>query len=201
MRSVRLPALLALSALAVAAWASQDPKGGMSPEAMERAMGLAMDAAHPGPEHELLARYAGEWTLEASLAMAPGAEPFTEKGTARMHPILGGRFLQIDVEGGFQGMPYESMTLLGFDRRYGDWTLLAFDTFGTYYVTAKGKRGEDGIVRVDGRDEDLMGPQVYTFVVEFVSDDELVVSTDFTALAGQAFEEPFRMVTVRYKRK
>ena len=200
MRSVRLPALLALAALglvAVTARATQDPPEGMSPEAMAQAMELAQ----PGPEHELLAKHAGEWTVEASLAMAPGTEPFTEKGTARMHPILGGRFLQIDVQGAFMGMPFESMTLMGFDRRYGDWTLIGFDTYGTYYVTAKGKRGEDGVVRMDGRDEDLTGPQLYTFVVEFVSDDELVVSTDFTAFAGQTFEEPFRMVSVRYKRK
>ena len=81
------------------------------------------------------------------------------------------------------------------------WTLLAFDTFGTYYVSAKGRRGEDGVVRMDGRDDDTMGPQVFTFVVEFVSDDELVVATDFSELAGQAFDEPFRMVTVRYRRK
>jgi len=204
MRFDRLPALLALAALAlvtVAARATQDPPEGMSPEAMERAMGLAMDAAQPGPEHELLARYAGEWTVEASFRMAPGGERFTETGTARMHPILGGRFLQIDVQGGFMGSPFESMTLLGFDRRYDDWTLIGFDTYGTYYVTAKGKRSEDGVVRMDGRDEDLMGPQVYTFVVELVSDDELVVSTEFTAFAGQTFEEPFRMVSVRYKRK
>ena len=204
MRFVRLPALLTLAAVglvAVAARAPQDPPEGMDPEGMAQAMALAMDAAQPGPEHELLAKYAGEWNLEASFRMAPGAQLLTETGTARMHPILGGRFLQIDVEGAFMGSPFESMTLLGFDRRYDDWTLIGFDTYGTYYVTAKGKRGEDGVVRMDGRDEDLMGPQVYTFVVEFVSDDELVVSTEFTAFAGQTFEEPFRMVTIRYKRK
>ena len=204
MRSARLPALLAVATLglvAVSARATQDPPEGMSPEAMAQAMAQSMELARPGPEHELLARYAGDWTLEASITMTPGSQPLTETGTARMHTILGGRFLQIDVEGGFMGTPYESMTLLGFDRRYDDWTLLAFDTYGTYYVTAKGKHGEDGVVRMDGREEDLMGPQVYTFVVEFVSDDELVVATDFTALAGQTFDEPFRMVTVRYKRK
>ena len=200
MRTLRISALLALTTLGLAVAAArtaQDPGKGLDPAAMAKAMELAQ----PGPEHELLAKYVGEWTLEASLTMAPGAQPMTEKGQARMHTIMGGRFLQIDVEGGFMGMPFESLTLLGFDRRYENWTLVGFDSFGTYWISASGKRGDDGKVHMRGREEDLTGPMAFTFEVEFRGDDELLLSTDFTQMAGQTFEEPFRMSSVRYTRK
>jgi hypothetical protein len=143
----------------------------------------------------------GDWVSEVTITMAPGAEPMTQTATASCRTILGGRFLQMDSQGSFMGQPFESVGMFGFDRRHKTWTTVGFDTLGTYWVSASGKRDEDGVIRMHGRDDDPMGEQVFITELRFVSDDEFVSSLLFTKLGPQAFEQPFRMVEVRYKRK
>jgi hypothetical protein len=44
----------------------------------------------------------------------------------------------MDVRGAAQGAPFESLTILGYDRGPGEYTAVGYDTFGTFYVTAAG---------------------------------------------------------------
>jgi hypothetical protein len=164
-------------------------------------MAEMMELAQPGPEHAELATYAGEWESEVLLTLAPGAEPVREAATATSRMVLGGRFLQMESKGAFMGQPVESLSMLGFDRRHGTWTTVGFDTLGTYWVSASGRRDDDGVIRMHGRDDDPTGAQVFYFETRFVSDDEFVSTVNFTQHGGQAYDEPFRMVEVRYKRK
>jgi hypothetical protein len=115
--------------------------------------------------------------------------------------VLGGRFLELVAKGDFMGAPFESITMIGFDRRNEVWTTVGFDTLGTYWVTGTGKRDEAGVIHMLGRDESPQGSQEFIFEVEFVSDDELVSSVYFTKMGPQVFDEPFKMVEVRYTRK
>ncbi len=196
-------ALLSLAALAVArTGAPQDRDPVALPPGLDmEMMAKMMELAQPGPEHEELARLAGEWEPAISAQMMPGAPPMKESAPATASMILGGRFLEIVSEGDFMGQPVESRAILGFDRRHEVFTLIALDTLGTYWVTAQGKRGEDGVIRMQGEDDEPMGKQVYTFEYEILSADEYEYRVLFSRLGSQEFEEPFEMVSVHCTRK
>ena len=115
--------------------------------------------------------------------------------------ILGGRFLEIVSKGDFMGQDFESVGFLGFDRRHEVYTAIGLDTMGTYWVSGKGTRGEDGVIRMHGEDDDPAGKQVYTFEYEIISDDEYEDRVVFESIGSQTFDPPHTMVTVRAKRK
>lgn len=192
--SVLAAATLALGAFAFVAHARQDA-------ADPAAMAEMMQLAQPGPEHEELARYAGEWDVAMSFAMMPGAEPMRAQARAVAASILGKRFLEIDTQGSLMGMPVQSKTLLGFDRRHGRWTTVGFDTMGTYWVSGQGVREADGVARLHGVDDDPKGKQVYTFELSFVSADEFTIDVVFSQLGEARFDPPHRMVEMRYTRR
>jgi len=67
---------------------------------------------------------------------------------------LGGRFL---ISEGSSNNPtgigeptVEVLSIYGFDRRTNEYTVVGFDTMGTYYVTAAGTREPDGLMRMRG---------------------------------------------------
>ena len=64
----------------------------------------------------------------------PGAPPMTFTGTSDAKMILGGRFLQINgsAQAANPGMSSESLTVIGFDKRTGKYTMWGVDTDGTY---------------------------------------------------------------------
>lgn len=95
-----------------------------------------IEAAKPVEEHERVAELAGPWNVTTRFWLGPEATTATGKGEGRR--ILGGRFLVLDTD--VQGTPAaQGMTIYGFDRRTGDYTLVGYDTLGTYYITAAGK--------------------------------------------------------------
>ena len=170
------------------------PAEGLDMEQMMEAMKLA----GPGPEHELLASRAGEWTTTVTLSgMTPDTPPQEQTGKASAKMILGGRFLQIHSSGSFMGMPFESLETLGFDRRHGHYTVVGMDTLGTYSVTARGEKDDDGIIRMHGEDDDPMGKQIYTFELEILSPDEHEYRVIFHQIGEHVFEGGFQMVKVR----
>jgi len=45
--------------------------------------------------------------------------------------------------------------MLGFDRRHDEYTIQSLDSWGTYFVTARGKRAEDAkLIKLYGTDDD-----------------------------------------------
>lgn len=181
---------------------SQDgaPEGAPAGLSMEQMMAM-MELAQPGPEHEEFARRVGEWDAEISMQMMPGAPAQVVPASASARTILGGRYLEITTKGSMMGMPTESIAILGFDRRHGEYTLIGLDTMGTYWVTGQGKRGEDGVLRMRGEDDEPMGKQVYTFEYKFLGPDEHEFRVLFHELGPQKFDPPFQMVKVHSKRK
>ena len=52
-----------------------------------------------------------------------------------------------------------------------------------------------------GRDDSPTGPQIYFFEMQFVSDDEFVSAVYFSQVGPETYDEPFKMMEVRYTRK
>jgi hypothetical protein len=114
----------------------QETKKVDSTEAM---MEMYIEMAKPVPEHQKLGELSGRWTMTSKLWFNPAEPPRVASGTATGRLILGGRFLHLDssVKGG--AISADSVTILGFDRRSNDYTMIGLDTLGTYYITAAGK--------------------------------------------------------------
>ena len=95
------------------------------------------------------------------------------------------------------GEPFESITILGFDRRHGVYTLVGYDTMGTYYITAQGSIQEDGtLVLVGGDDNPPMGRQDYEFHMRFPSDDEMTTEL-YMSIAGSEMSKMVEWTSTR----
>jgi hypothetical protein len=135
---------LAIMLCALPALAQTQP----TPAQVER----MLEPLRPTAEHQELAVLAGRWRQEVTYAM--GGPPMKATGIVTNRMILGGRFL---VSEGTSNNPsgigdptVEFMSVYGFDRRTRDFTIVAFDTMGTYYVTAAGTKTSGGTVLMSG---------------------------------------------------
>ncbi|MBD3257137.1 DUF1579 domain-containing protein [candidate division GN15 bacterium] len=157
-----------------------------------------MRLAQPGPEHERLASLAGEWQLSNKAWMQPG-EPLTSEGTGTAEMILGGRFLKITNESTVMGQQYTGLSIIGFDRRHEEYTIVAYDNTGTYYVAARGKMEDDGkTIRMYGEDVDpIFGfTQKYDMVLTLVDNNTFVFEIIFKNPEMTFGQEEFKMVEV-----
>jgi hypothetical protein len=85
----------------------------------------------PGEQHKMLSQYAGEWTYTMKSWMEPGAktEESTGKTTAQM--ILGGRWLQQNIEGTAMGQPWEGLSYTGYNNLTKQYETIFLDSMGT----------------------------------------------------------------------
>lgn len=162
-----------------------------------------MQLAQPGPEHAELAKLEGTWDLEVSYWMKPGTEATVMNATGTNKLILGGRFLEMSSDGSFMGMPFQSMYILGFDRRNNEYIASGYDTQGTYSIHASGKKLEDGkTIRVSGSDYDgYWGfTQEYYFDIQIIDENTVIWSVTFTDdTMAQGLDE-FKMAEIKYTR-
>lgn len=128
---------LALALALTMTLAAQEKKSDVDPM-----LQMYIDLAKPVAEHKLLESWSGRWNVTSKAWMDPAKPPLVSTGTATGRMILGGRFLQLDAS--LKGeIDADSLTLLGFDRRSGEYTMTGYDTLGTYYITAAGKADAD----------------------------------------------------------
>lgn len=135
-------AIAGLLLIALSAVAQEEKKS-----AEEAMIDFYVEAARPVEEHKRLAELVGPWKVTTRLWFDPAGAPKVASGTGTGKMILGGRFLSLeaDVKG---DLPSQSLSILGFDRRTNEYTLVGYDTLGTYYITAAGKYdpAEKGVV-------------------------------------------------------
>lgn len=154
-----------------------------------------MQLAQPGPEHEeLLAGGEKETTLALKLWMMPGMDPMQMASEGSRRPVLGGRFLELRTSGEFMGMPMESISYLGYDRRNEEYTIVGLDTMGTYWVTARGnKNPETGVLELHGTDESPWGIERYRFDITLGEDGATKTEIFFYEQGGKVYDPPFKM--------
>ncbi len=111
----------------------------MSEEEMQKAWMVYMT---PTAVHQMLAQSDGEWTGEVTHWMTPKSEPIKSKCTSTNKMIMGGRYQHSEFKGEFMGMPFEGMSLLGFDNAKKVFTSTWIDNMGTGTMTMEGKWDE-----------------------------------------------------------
>ena len=185
----------AISSLAPAA-AQTKP----SPEAIQK----MIEPMRPVAQHQELAALAGRWTQEVTYSM--GGPPMKSSGTVTNRMILGERFLVSEGSSanpagpGIGDATLETMSIYGFDRRTKEFTVIVFDTMGTYYVTAAGNKAEPRTVVMRGESlDDHNGSKEmrkYDMLLKFVDADTYVTEIIFH-FPGKA---PQTVVSVTHRR-
>jgi hypothetical protein len=144
----------------------------------------------PGPEHERLAFYAGEWTFVHKSWMM-GDEPEVSEGSMTAEMILGGRYLKSVTKGTMSGMPMEGWSVSGYDNVTKEHFNVWLDNFGTGAMHSTGHVNDEGHVVLTGHWNDpTRGEVEYTMVSKPTGDDtytfemymgeKLVMQVDYT---------------------
>ena len=202
-------AIVAVAAIGAAAaqestTARETPLQQRSPEEIQALALLHMESASPGPEHERLAAMEGTWDIEITMWAQRDAAPMTMNGTVEAEMILGGRFLVQTADLADTDAAGEMMTILGFDRRSGEYTLIGLDTSGTYWVAARGPANESGDGAVlSGEDYDAVFEhmQLYDFVLAWPDDDTFRIQIIFKDEIHTGGGPPFKMVETVSRRR
>jgi hypothetical protein len=200
-RSTRIAAaVMAVFALCSTPLAAQEtPDSAVQAERMAKTMELMQ----PGEEHKLLEKMAGTWHMAITIWMEPGSDPLLQNGITKSRMILGGRFLLSEGTSGEGFMSGQNLGIMGFDRRFGHYTSVGYDTYGTYYVAATGTfDARTRTLTLSGEDYDpvMQHTQVYDFVTRFISDNEYTSAVIFKDEHHTKGGEPFKMVEITFTR-
>lgn len=86
--------------------------------------------ALPGPMHERLGPLVGEWRVTMRVWPSPDMEPITSSDfTATRRWILGGRYLQEDLQGTLGGNPSNRTMFLSYNNLEERYELVSMDSF------------------------------------------------------------------------
>ena len=93
----------------------------------------------PGSMHKLLAEVVGKWDGEITTWMGPNM-PASEpaKLTAEMNMLLGGRYLESVYKGNMMGMPFEGMSIVGYDNARKVFVSSWIDNMGSGIMNMEG---------------------------------------------------------------
>lgn len=114
--------------------------------------------AAPGPEHEMLATMAGEWSAETKCHMSgPDAPPTVSKGTTKAKMILGGRYLQEEFSGEMMGKKFEGISLTGYDKFNKKFVNIWIDNMSTGVFSSEGTYDKESkVLTMTGKMDDPM---------------------------------------------
>jgi len=131
------------------------------------------ELTRPGPEHDLMAKFAGSWNV--TVTGAGRSAPSKGGGTSYM--TLERRFLWIGYGARGRSGNFRGSFTLGFDRRNERFDLIAMDTDGTYFITSHGTQDpETGRIKLYGKDDDpymksLGFEKEFAHVIDFRDED------------------------------
>ena len=92
----------------------------------------------PNENHKVLGTLVGEWNHTVKWWMSPDAKPEESKGTSEIEWIMGGRFIQHEVEGTSMGQPFEGMGVMGYDNEKKQYQSVWIDNMGTGIMRGSG---------------------------------------------------------------
>jgi hypothetical protein len=97
-----------------------------------------MEYATPGEMHKTLALYDGNWTGATTSWMENGAQPITSQSECINKMIFDGRYQHSTFKGSFMGMPFEGMSIMGYDNAKKKFVSTWIDNMGTGIMHAEG---------------------------------------------------------------
>lgn len=97
-----------------------------------------MEFATPGEMHKMLAKFDGNWTGTTTTWMEEGAKPMTSQSECTNKMIFDGRYQHSTYKGNFMGMPFEGMSIMGYDNAKKKFVSTWIDNMGTGMMHAEG---------------------------------------------------------------
>ena len=146
-----------------------------------------MEYMTPGWAHEMMAEHAGEWTAVTKFWMDPSAPPQIMEGTAKNEMIMGGRYLKSTHSGTMMGMPFEGMSLEGYDNDKKEFTSVWIDNLGTGTSVSTGKYDKESktITYIGNVYDPMQGKDVkIRQVVKFIDKDHQTIEM-YNEMNGQ----------------
>src|SRR4051812_7104999 len=127
--------------------ARADDKAKTDKAADQAAADAYMKATQPGPEHERLKKFAGDWEADVKAFNPDGSAQGNSKGVMHAEMILGGRYLQLSYSGemdmGDHKMPFKGVGLGGYDNGQKKYVNVWVDEMSTGIMTTEGTYAGD----------------------------------------------------------
>jgi Protein of unknown function (DUF1579) len=157
-----------------------------------------MEAPKSQKEHEWLQRLAGEWTYEADMLMGPDQPPHTSSGTCSVRSLGGMWTVEEWNAAAPDGTPAISLMTLGYDPKKGKFVGSFVSSMMSYLWLYEGSLDGD-VLTLDAEGPSMIaeGMQPYQDILEFLGDDERVLSSRMRGPDG----EWTRFMTMRFRRK
>jgi hypothetical protein len=163
---------------------------------------------NPGPAHEFLEQFVGEWNTKTSIYMDP-TTPMVSTGTAVGKLILGGRYIRTEHQGemllpsddgSMQPVPMSGIAITGYNVGRKQYTSVWLDTMSTAMLTSTGSLDQSGTVLTmfGEMDEPMTGEvgKTVKYVTRVISENEYTFE-----IHEVLYGKPFKVVEVHYKRK
>lgn len=96
----------------------------------------------PGEGHKVLEKINGSWNEDISLSIDPDLPATTSNATAEAKMILNGLYQQVEHKGSINEMPYEAMSIIGFDNAKKLYSLIWADNLGSDMLKMSGRWDE-----------------------------------------------------------
>jgi hypothetical protein len=144
-------------------------------EEEQKMMKLWQKYAAPGENHKYLEYFVGDWEVNVKMWMNPGAEPEVSKGENTAKMILGGRFLKLYYKGTMMGMPFEGISITGYDNYKKEYVTMWLDNAGTGIYQTSGTLDKASKIRTEtGLWDDFMtgGKSKVKWVTKIIDDNK-----------------------------
>ncbi|CAM2802959.1 hypothetical protein DRF59_05555 [Chryseobacterium flavum] len=103
------------------------------------AMKAWMEYSTPGEMHKMLAKSDGAWTGETTMWMENGGKPMMSKSETTNKMMYDGRYQISNHKGNFMGMPFEGMSIVGYDNSKKKFISTWIDNMGTGIMHGEGE--------------------------------------------------------------
>ncbi len=188
---------MVISALVPLHQASADEKK-MS-DAEKEMMAKWHEYSTPGDAHKVLDHFVGDWDYTVKWWNAPGTEPAVSTGENEVKWIMGGRFIEADVDGTSMGQKFEGLGIMGYDNVKKVYTNVWIDSMGTGMMTGTGSYdAEKKQLTETGSYTDAMTGEDRTYrgVTTIIDND----NHTYELYTSGADGKEFRQMEITYKR-
>lgn len=139
-RRMMASALILFGGFLCAPAMANDEKKQEQPPLDEAAMAKLMaDFSALAPEHEYFKKFVGQWKAVNNIYMDGASEPMATEGSTSFRLLMGGRYLQQKYESEFNGMHFEGMGLVGYDKAKKKYIGVWMDNHSTGWLATEGE--------------------------------------------------------------
>lgn len=185
------------------------PAGSPDAAAMAEMMKKMEAVMKPGPKHEMLQKFVGDWKTTTKLFMGTNAPMSETTGTSKISSILGGRFLLEEFhgqmlmpgpEGEMVSHPFDGIGISGYDNYRNVFVGCWVDSFNTHILSMTGVASPNGkvITSYGEMDEPVlnMTGRTVKYVTRIVDDNHRVFEI-YDLAAG----DDYKVIEIHYERR